>query len=255
MANHLRDDREGGRIIISSHRQGGVSHFPYKSLNLSYGVGDDPQCVAENRQRLKTLGPFAHFLSARQVHGDAIFVAQEVFSADLEVDGYDALMTERAGIGLLIQQADCQAVMLYDPTHPAIAAVHCGWQGSVRNILGKTVQAMHDWYDTPASVIKAYISPSLGPCCAEFVNHARELPPAFLAFQERKNYFNFWEISRIQLLQAGLDAAHIRLAGQCTSCSADHFSYRRACRQGDGRTGRCATVIGLVKDRYGGTAG
>ncbi|MBU1137969.1 MAG: polyphenol oxidase family protein [Proteobacteria bacterium] len=246
MANQLQGGRERGRIIISTDRRGGISRSPYNSLNLSYGVGDESYCVAENRERLKIEGPFTHLLSARQVHGDDIFMATGELSADLEVDGYDSLMTETIGLGLMIQQADCQAVTLYDPRRPAIAAVHCGWKGSVLDILGKTVQAMKDCYRTSPSMLQAYVSPSLGPCCAQFINHARELPPAFLAFQERKNYFNFWKISRMQLLQAGLDADNIILSEQCTSCSADHFSYRRACRQGDGRTGRCATVIGLV---------
>lgn len=246
MMDYPQADREDGRIVVSTDRHGGVSCAPYNSLNLSYGVEDAFHCVAENRERLKKLGPFRHLLSARQVHGDDIFVAKEDVSADLEVDGYDALLTDIPGLGLMIQQADCQAVTLYDPTHPAIAAVHCGWKGSVLGLLGKTVQAMKACYNTTPSMLRAYISPSLGPCCAEFINHAKELPPSFLPFQERKNYFNFWKISRMQLLQAGLDAEHIQIAKQCTSCSSDYFSYRRACRQGDGRTGRCATVIALV---------
>lgn len=247
MENHLRDDSERGRIIVSTNRYGGVSRGPYNSLNLGYGVDDNPCSVGANRERLKILGPFSHLLSARQVHGDNIFVAKGSFKADHEVDGYDALLTEATGIGLMIQQADCQAVTLYDPDHPAIAAIHCGWKGSVLNILGKTVQAMKTHYHSSPSMLQAYISPSLGPCCAEFIHHARELPSSFLAFQEQKNYFDFWKISRMQLRQAGLDAENIVTAGVCTSCSEDHFSYRRACRQGDCRTGRCATVIGLVE--------
>lgn len=242
-------EREAGRIIVSTDRHGGVSSPPFNSLNLSYGVEDDARCVAENRERLKILGPFTHLLSSRQVHGDSIFVAEGNFSGDLEVDGYDALMTEIAGIGLMIQQADCQAVTLYDPAHPAIAAVHCGWKGSVLGILGKTVRAMKNCYKTDPSMLQAYISPSLGPCCAEFIHHARELPPSFLAFQERENYFDFWKISSMQLLQAGLHEENIILSKHCTACSADYFSYRRACRQGGGRTGRCATVICLVTDQ------
>ncbi len=246
MVAYLQDDRSESRpIIVSTDRHGGVSRPPYNSLNLSYGVGDESHSVASNRERLKRQGPFAHLLSARQVHGDAIFVAEEGLDEDLEVDGYDALMTDISGIGLMIQQADCQAVTLYDPTGPAIAAVHCGWKGSVTDILGKTVQAMKAFYGTKPSMLQATISPSLGPCCAEFINHASELPPSFLAYQVRENYFDFWQISRMQLLQAGVEGQNITISGCCTSCSADHFSYRRACRQGDGQTGRCATVICL----------
>ena len=239
--------RDPKRTLFSSNRQGGISHTPYQSLNLSYGVGDNSNSVTENRIRLKDSLSINYLLSSRQIHGDAIFIASDSLSKDTEVDGYDALMTDVVGLGLMIQQADCQAVTFFDPVCPAIAAIHCGWQGSVLNIIAKTVQAMQAHYSTSPSRLQASISPSLGPCCAEFVNHAQELPPSFLAFQVKENYFNFWKISEMQLIKAGLLKQNITISGQCTSCSPNHFSYRRACREGDGQTGRCATVIALTK--------
>jgi len=208
-------------------------------------VNDDAAFVTENRNRIKTQYSINYLLSARQVHGDSIFIAREHLNKDTEIEACDALMTNLPGIGLMIQQADCQAVTLFDPDHPAIAAIHCGWKGSVLNILAKTVHRMTDCYGSSPATLQATISPSLGPCCAEFVNYATELPPSFLAFQVKENYFNFWQISKMQLIEAGLDGNKIIIAGQCTSCSLDHFSYRRACRNGNGQTGRCATVISL----------
>jgi purine-nucleoside/S-methyl-5'-thioadenosine phosphorylase / adenosine deaminase len=247
MVDPLQSDVSGNKIhLVHSDRHGGVSAPPFHSLNLSYGVGDDVRSVYENRQRFKSRLAVKHLLSAKQVHGDSLYNAREDLHEDLEVEGYDALLTDRTNIGLMIQQADCQAVTLFDPTHPAIAAIHCGWKGSVLNILGKTVQAMTTHYGSLASTLQATISPSLGPCCAEFIHHAQELPPSFLAFQGKENYFDFWQISKMQLTQAGLDGGNIRIAGQCTSCSADYFSYRRSCRLADGKTGRCATGIALA---------
>ena len=101
-------------------------------------------------------------------------------------------------------------------------------------------------YNSSAVDVQARISPSLGPCCAEFVHHAIELPDSFLPFQVEKNHFDFWQISKMQLLEAGLQEKNIHIAGICTSCTSDYFSYRRACRNGDCVTGRCATVISLV---------
>lgn len=243
---HNRSGIKKAPLIIQSDRHDGVSQPPFHSLNLSYGVGDDIRSVTLNRKRFKARLAVQHLLSAKQVHGDAIFIAKEHLREDLEVEGYDALLTDRVGLGLMIQQADCQAVTLFDPTHPAIAAIHCGWKGSVLNILGKTVQVMTAHYGSPPATLQATISPSLGPCCAEFIHHARELPSSFLAFQGKENYFDFWKISKMQLILAGLDADNIHIAGQCTSCSADYFSYRRSCRQADGKTGRCATAIALA---------
>ncbi len=233
-------------IIFSTDRHCGVSTAPYSSLNLSYGVGDEAGDVDTNRKFLKRKHSLGYLLSAHQVHGDAIFFTKDPLRDDLEVDSYDALMTDQPGIALLIQQADCQAITLLDPKHPAIAAIHNGWQGSVLNIAGKTVHAMTETYNSSAVDIQATVSPSLGPCCAEFVNHALELPDSFLPFQVEKNHFDFWQISKMQLLAAGLQEQNIHITGICTSCSSDYFSYRRACRNGDGVTGRCATVIMMV---------
>ena len=250
MLRSLQNDSDDDRLLtIHSDRYGGVSHPPFSTLNLSYGVGDDPSAVTENRRRFKEQLGVKHLLSANQVHGDSLFIAREELDEDLEVDGVDALITDRMGLGLMIQQADCQGVTLFDPDLPAIAAIHCGWKGNVLNIIGKTVATMTEQYGSRPDTLQASISPSLGPCCAEFIHHAKELPPTFLAFQGKENYFDFWEISKMQLIEAGLVTDHIQISSRCTSCSADHFSYRRACRQGDGRTGRCATGIALVAGR------
>lgn len=247
MVDPLQINKGGNRPrIVHSDRHGGVSRPPFHSLNLSYGVGDDVASVTENRNRFKSQLSVSHLLSAKQVHGDSLFIAEKPLQEDLEVENVDALLTDQADIGLMIQQADCQAVTLFDPDHPAIAAIHCGWKSSVLNILRKTVEAMTVQYGSQPSTLLATISPSLGPCCAQFIHHAQELPSSFLAFQRKENYFDFRQISKMQLIEAGLDATNIEIAGQCTSCTADYFSYRRACRQGEGRTGRCATGIALV---------
>ncbi len=101
-------------------------------------------------------------------------------------------------------------------------------------------------YGSLPITLQATVSPSLGPCCSEFIHHARELPRSFLAFQTKENYFDFWQISKMQLIQAGLEENNIDIAGQCTSCSADYFSYRRSRRKANGITGRCATGIALT---------
>jgi len=232
-------------LVVSADRHGGISEAPYHSLNVSYGVGDNAALVTANREQLKLKYSVPVLLSAHQIHGDAIFVLNEQLQTDLEVDGYDALVTDQRDTGLLIQQADCQAICLFDPERPAIAAIHSGWRGSVTNIAAKTVQLLCDEYDSATEKMQAFISPSLGPCCAEFVNHARELPPSFLPFKEGTNYFDFWKISTMQLTEAGIPAKNISVSGVCTSCSSDYFSYRRACRNGNGITGRCATLIAL----------
>ncbi|MCX5869365.1 MAG: peptidoglycan editing factor PgeF [Deltaproteobacteria bacterium] len=232
-------------ILATFDRHNGVSAAPFTSLNCSFSVGDQAEKVHNNRQIIKHSLEISRLISARQVHGAQILRIKETPDRDQERDGVDALMTNRRDVGLMIQHADCQAILLHDPVQSAIAAVHCGWRGSVIGIIEKTVQMMNTCYQSRPEDILASISPSLGPCCAEFINHRQELPASFLAFQTRRNHFDFWQISRSQLMEAGLQPEKIRIAMICTCCRADFFSYRRATRKGDGITGRNCSIIAL----------
>lgn len=230
-------------------RHGGVSIPPYDSLNIGHSVGDSGEAVEANRAAVKERAGVAALVSARQVHGDSIYLhKEEKADRDLEVEGYDALITDRTNVGLMIQHADCQAILLHDFRHHIIAAVHCGWRGSVVNLAAKTVAGMEEFFGAEPSCMKAVISPSLGPCCAEFVNHREELPAEFQRFMVDDNFFDFWKISKWQLEECGVLPENITLPATCTSCSADYFSYRRACREGNGVTGRNCSVIALKKN-------
>lgn len=233
---------DGGADLAGGffNRHGGVSSGAFDSLNVSYGVGDESECVYRNRTRLKEWLGLKSLISARQVHEDRILSIAEPQHSDCEHPGYDALITNQPGVGLLIQQADCQAVVLHDPRHRVVANIHSGWRGSVANIIAKTIERMTADFGTDPGQIAAAISPSLGPCCAEFVHFQAELPQEFQADQVKPAHFDFWAISRKQLLQAGVASPQIKAAAICTRCDLNYFSYRR-----DGLTGRSATVVAL----------
>jgi len=221
-------------------RWGGVSPAPYDSLNVAYGLDDDESNVRENRARIKASLTIRVLVSCRQVHGTRVAVIAEKPASDIVVDGHDALITAETGIGLMVQHADCQAILLHDPVKKVVGIIHSGWRGSVANIAHKTVAAMRRFYGCDPVNMRAAISPSLGPCCAEFVNYRQELPAEFYPYQVRPYYFDFWAISRDQLCRAGVRTGNIAVANQCTVCNPDYFSFRR-----DRTTGRCASVIGI----------
>lgn len=231
------------------NRHGGVSGGLYASLNVGDRVGDEAEAIQENREKIKKKLVVSRLLSAKQVHGTDIFCLTEPLVEDKEVDDFDALITDLSGVGLMIQQADCQAVLLFDPIREVIAAVHCGWRGSVQGILEKVVAVMVKNYGTAPADLQAIISPSLGPCCAEFVNFRQELPPNFQRFMVGENYFDFWKISRDQLMSVGMLVENIGTTEICTCCSDDYFSYRRASRLAEGITGRNCSVIALDKSK------
>ncbi len=222
----------------------GVSPPPFASLNMSFYTGDEQANVENNRHRALQALELTDLISVKQVHGDQILATREEHK-NIEPEGYDAIISDLPGTGLLIQQADCQAVLLWEPQAKVVAAIHCGWRGSVQGIIGKTISRMKHDYGVNPQWLKAVISPSLGPCCAEFKNFRKELPQWMHAYQVRPTYFDFWAISRHQLCEAGLDETSIDVAGICTRCNEQFFSYRRAVHTADGTTGRNGSIIGL----------
>jgi YfiH family protein len=178
-----------------------------------------------------------------QVHGARVHMLELVKDTDLQEDApcADAMVTNLTGIALMVKQADCQAVILVEPVKKAIAVIHCGWRGNVANLPAKVVERMTSSLDCSAAEMRAAIGPSLGPCCAEFTSHETLFPAHFRRFMVRRNHFDLWELSRMQLLEAGLKKDRIEIAGICTRCRTDlFFSYR-----GEGATGRFATLVML----------
>lgn len=223
-------------------RRGGVSPEPFHSLNLSYTVGDQDPMVVHNRGLVQQALGLHGLVSATQVHGcrDSLVTAGNPAPQE-EIPDADILLTGQPGLGLLIKQADCQAVMLYDHGRGVAANVHCGWRGQVRNILREAVTRLQERFGCRPEDLVAALGPSLGPCCAEFRNYREEFPPELWPYQVRPTYFDLWALTRDQLLAAGLKPQNIDIAGLCTRCRGDEFfSYRR-----DRLTGRQGAVIGL----------
>jgi len=229
-------------------RRFGHSAGVFQSLNVSFGLGDVADHVRANRRRIARAIEGEDLVFAEQVHGNDVLVVNSQNSGlDMSIDGVagtgDALVTDLSGKFLIIQLADCQSILLYDPIQKVIANVHCGWRGSTKNIAGRTVDVMNKRFGCNRRDLIAGIGPSLGPCCAEFVNYRSEIPQKFWRYKSANDHFDFWALSREQLIAAGLLRENIETGGICTKCNTDaFFSYR-----GEGQTGRFASVIGLKK--------
>jgi YfiH family protein len=216
---------------------------PIEDFNLGMGCGTpDAQVRANRRRMLGLFGQGVVGVYARQVHGTRVGIwnSKPLPAQNTRLDG-DALITNRPSGALVIQTADCQAVVIIDPVRRVVANIHSGWRGSVGNIIGHTIRSMIAEYGCRPRDMVCGIGPSLGPCCAEFVNYRNELPKSFWNFRRAGDYFDFWEISRHQMQAAGISGDHISVSGICTKCNPHlFFSYR-----GDPRCGRFATVVGI----------
>ncbi len=231
----LQDQSKLMHAVFTRH--GGVSRGPFASLNVGGGTDDNPEDIACNRAKILHMFETKSCISGKQVHGKHIAVV----SPGQVIGECDGLATRQQDATLMIKHADCQAALFYDPKNHAASAVHCGWRGSVQNIYKETVECMRKNFGSKPENLLVGISPSLGPEKAEFKHFQNELPETFWKFQVKPTYFDFWEISRSQLLEQGILSHHIEIASLCTFENPhDFFSYRR-----DKVTGRNATVIKL----------
>ncbi|MGR3973725.1 MAG: peptidoglycan editing factor PgeF [Candidatus Rhabdochlamydia sp.] len=181
-------------------------------------------CRDSLKDLIKTAIPYHSLSSLYQVHQDLILKAP-VDKMGLKADG---MITQEVKAALQIGHADCQAAIFYDPIHHVLGVAHAGWRGQVSQMYQKMIRMMQKTYGSAPSDLHVAISPSLGPCCAQFINHEQELPSAFRDFEVKPLYFNLWEIARWQLTSSGILPSHIQIAGICTCCDPNHyFSYRR----------------------------
>lgn len=218
-------------------RHGGESQAPFDSLNMSHHCGDEERAVNANWEKVKAVLGIERLKGCIQTHGDKVVAVNA--KSENETADCDTIATDQPDIALMVRHADCQAAIFYDPAHKAIANVHAGWRGNVQNIYAKTVAFMREKYGTDPSELIVGISPSLGPCHAEFRNYRDELPESFWKFKTESNHFDLWKVAEEQLHEAGVN--NIEIARECTFANKDDFfSFRR-----DQTTGRHATLVWL----------
>ncbi|MEY8461432.1 polyphenol oxidase family protein [Eggerthellaceae bacterium 24-137] len=238
-----------------SRRQGGVSEAPYDGLNLGDHVDDDPDAVAENRRLLLEatgLGGTA-LLTLNQVHGDCVLslsdASESAFRAAAEAGraGADGVAVSALNVTALLCFADCTPVIVASPTG-AFAVAHAGWRGALAGIPAKAVEAVAALdaaagTRTDPSELNAYIGPHIAAPCYECGD---ELVGRFVdrygeACALGADHLNLEAAVRASLVEAGVTAARIAAAGECTACCEDrYFSYRKS----GGRCGRHGAFAG-----------
>ena len=167
----------------------------------------------------------------------------------------------KASVAISVRTADCIPVLLYDPVHRAIAAVHDGWRGTVHRLSQKVVAEMQTKYGTVPSDLKAVIGPGIGP---ESFQVGQEVVDEFAAAgfpmdQILKDcgpkaptadnpmagglHIDLWRANEWLLQEAGVKS--IQIAGICTYCNNHRFFSAR--REGP----KCGRIINCIKLKRG----
>ncbi len=230
-------------VAAESTRHGGISEKPYASLNLGLYSGDKKEIVLQNRRLFfSALGigerRIAH---AHQTHSDEVVVA----TRGKAYDGYDALVTERKGVYVSVTVADCTPVLIYDPVKEAVAAVHAGWRGTVKQITAKAIQRMQEEFGTNPADCYAYVGTCIDERSFEVsADVAEEFMPAFKRYDSERNKFfiDLKKANQGQLLACGIPETQIEVSPYSTIIdNHDYFSHRKE----RGKTGRFVAIIGI----------
>ncbi len=176
----------------------------------------------------------------KQVHGrevvDAALLADHS-DAQPATREADAVVSNQVGVGVAVVTADCVPILLADSRAGVVAAVHAGWRGLVRGVIGSSVSALTQLAADPRR-LTAIIGPYIGSCCYEVDE------PVLSAFSARFHALmesatrptragharlDLGAFAIAELVSAGLSTERIgSFVGSCTSCDHERFhSYRR----------------------------
>jgi copper oxidase (laccase) domain-containing protein len=162
------------------------------------------------------------FLTAEQVHGNAVAVIEENQSLPAgPVPGVDGLLTRRADVCLGIYVADCCAVYLVDPVQRVIGLVHAGKKGAELGIVPVAIETMVRRFGVRPEDLLVQLSP-----CIRVPHYEVDFPAQIIA-QCR-----------------ALGVGQVEDCGACTAADpVNYYSYRRE----KGRTGRMLALLAATK--------
>ena len=228
-------------------RLGGVSLSPYGGFNVAFHVGDNPDHVRTNHETLATLLHYDRkkLVYMNQIHSDRVHILTDEDDFD-HPPTCDALITHRPDTPLMVMSADCIPILVYDPEHLVIAAIHAGRAGALSAIVPKTLRTMGEEYGSRPHELHIAIGPSIQGCCYEInATIAHEVKRLgyvrALRYEGETIFLDVYTIVHQQLMTRGV--LHIDVTQyHCSACQHEtYFSYR-ADQQ---RTGRMGGVISL----------
>lgn len=211
--------------LAFTDRYGGVSAAPYDSLNLALVSQDDPAALAENHRLVgEDFAAGAGLVDMSQVHGaDAVLI--DACSGEAR-PGCDALVTTRADVVLMVRAADCVPVLLADPVHGVIAAVHAGRPGLARGVVPAALRLMRE---QGAERITGWVGPHVCGACYEV---PADLQEEVAAIESASRATTSWGTPALDIgagvrAQLERDGVTVVDVSRCTRESVDLYSHRR----------------------------
>ncbi|MGH3942452.1 MAG: peptidoglycan editing factor PgeF [Pseudonocardiaceae bacterium] len=212
---------------------------PYDSFNLGAHVGDRPETVVANRERLATgVGlPADRLIWMDQVHGRTVAVVTAGRSKPMAAT--DGLVTAEPGLAVVVLVADCVPVLLADPVAKVVGAVHAGRVGAGSGVLSAALEAMQG-LGARTERVEALLGPAACGQCYEVAAEmqaevAAQLPGSACRTRHGTAGLDLRAGLWRQLVHAGV--TRIGVDPRCTIEDPTLYSYRR-----EGTTGRLAAL-------------
>lgn len=173
----------------------------------------------ENIERLKELFNLDEVLYLNQIHSDEIVdCTKNSVIPKGNIDG-DALIINKANIGIGVFAADCTPVIVYDEKKKVIAAIHSGWRGTFGEITKKTCEYMIENYD--CRNLKVIIGPHIRQCCYEVsVELAEKFKEKFGKDVVYKRNLSL-EKCIVKQLKGIVNIENVASINKCTYCNND----------------------------------
>jgi YfiH family protein len=228
-----------GQGVIAGVTRVDTSMLPWPGASFGITPSADAGHVERSYEMLaETLGVQRNnIVTAQQVHGKTVVdVAARVSAAA------DSLVTAAQGVVVGVKLADCCGILLHDPTHRVVAAVHSGWRGTAQNIVAATIEHMQGAYGTNPASLRAHMSACASGSMYEvgqdvydqLAAHCRPLPNGKWTFDNHEAIYQ-------QMLACGIAESNISSDSGCTMSDSTYHSFRRDKE----RSGRMLAFIGF----------
>jgi hypothetical protein len=201
-------------------------------FNACHYAGADALSVANDKAELARLMnvDIENIFIPRQVHSTNVAMPGE------DLEGVDAMVTNRRDCVIAVNTADCLPLLLADIEAGVIAAVHCGWRGTVGGIVQAAVARMESLGAKPSRLVAA-IGPCIGPECFEVGEEvAVQFPDATVVGGYAKPHVDLAGAVALQLAELGVNPRNIPRPVACSVCDRRFHSVRREGRQLSYRT-------------------
>jgi hypothetical protein len=209
-------------------------------FNACHYAGAEPEQVNHDRAIL------AQYFG---VNDNDIYIPVQTHSTNVampgdDLDGVDAMVANCSGQVIAINTADCLPLLLVDTKNRVIAAVHCGWRGTVGGIAINAVKKMIE-LGARAENIVAAMGPCIGTECFEVGEEvASQFPEVTVVRTYAKPHVDLAKAVTLQLTNMGIAADKISAPIACSMCDTRFHSVRR---EGRTLTARTLTAITLVR--------